>query len=377
MAAEYFSYYAGWVDKIEGRSIPVGPGALDYTRMEPYGVVAAVIPWNGPTVAAGMKVAPALAAGNCVVLKPSELGPIAALRFAEICLEAGLPPGVLNVVPGRAEAGEALIRHHGVDKISFTGGVATARHVMAAAADRLTPLTMELGGKSAAVVFADANLEAAAQIAVMTSIGSLSGQGCVLPTRMVVASSVYEEVQAIVVRLVSELIVGDPFSEGAQVGPVINETACDRILGVIDQARADGAGNLLIGGHREGGGLANGYYVAPTVFGEVDNDSSLAQEEIFGPVLCLERFADESEAVRLANDTKYGLGALIFTRDFSRAHRLAASLDAGFIGINAFPPMPANAPFGGVKQSGFGREGGEAGLHEFLRVKNVYAAVDR
>jgi acyl-CoA reductase-like NAD-dependent aldehyde dehydrogenase len=375
MAAEYFAYYAGWPDKIEGRVIPTGSNALDYTRPEPYGVIAVIIPWNGPTVAAGMKVAPALAAGNCVVLKPSEFGPLAALRFAEICLEAGLPPGVLNVVTGDGEAGDALVRHPGVDKISFTGGIATAKRIMAAAADRLTPLTLELGGKSAAIVFPDADLQTAAQIGVMTSIGSLSGQGCVLPTRMLVADSVYDQVQQLVVDAVSKLAVGDPLADGIQVGPVINAAACERILGVIEQARGDKAGELLLGGHREGGALADGYFVAPTVFGEVDNASSLAQDEIFGPVLCLERFGDDDEAVALANDTRYGLGGIVFTRDFARAHQVAARLDAGFIGINAFPPMPPNAPFGGVKQSGFGREGGEAGIQEFLRIKNVYADV--
>jgi len=375
MAAEYFAYYAGWPDKLEGRTIAAGPNALDYTRPEPYGVIAVIIPWNGPTVAAGMKVAPALAAGNCVVLKPSEFGPLAALRFAEICQEAGLPPGVLNVVTGDGMAGDALVRHPGIDKISFTGGIATAKRIMAAAADQLTPLTLELGGKSAAIVFPDANLEAAAQIGVMTSIGSLSGQGCVLPTRMLVATEVYDRMQDLVVAMTTKLSVGDPLRDGTQVGPVINAAACDRILGVIDDARTANAGQLLTGGHREGGELADGFFVAPTVFGEVDNASSLAQDEIFGPVLCLERFSDDSEAIALANDTRYGLGGIVFTRDFGRAHRVAAGLDAGFIGINAFPPMPPNAPFGGVKQSGFGREGGEAGIQEFLRIKNVYADV--
>ncbi len=375
MAAEYFSYYAGWPDKLEGRVIPTGSNALDFTRPEPYGVIAVIIPWNGPIVAAGMKVAPALAAGNCVVLKPSEFGPLAALRFAEICQEAGLPAGVLNVVTGDGEAGAPLVRHPGVDKISFTGGIATAKRIMAAAAEQLTPLTLELGGKSAAIVFPDANLELAAQVGVMTSIGSLSGQGCVLPTRILVADPVYDQMQQLVLSAVSKLGVGDPFADGIQVGPVINSAACERILGVIDQARGARAGKLLVGGYREGGALADGYYVAPTVFGDVDNSSSLAQDEVFGPVLCLERFSDDADAVALANDTKYGLGGIVFTRDLGRAHRVAAALDAGFIGINAFPPMPPNAPFGGVKQSGFGREGGEAGIQEFLRLKNVYADV--
>jgi aldehyde dehydrogenase (NAD+) len=372
MAAEYFAYFAGWVDKIEGQTVPVGPGALDYTVPEPYGVIAVLIPWNGPVVSAGMKVAPALAAGNCVVLKPSELGPLAALRFAELCLEAGLPPGVLNVIPGGPVAGDALVRHADVGKISFTGGAGTARRIMAAAAENVTPVTLELGGKSAALVFADADIDSAVQIGVMTGVASLSGQGCVLPTRMLVENSVYDEVARRVADMATSLVVGDPFDPGTQMGPVINETACERILGVIKRADQEGEGRLLAGGRRLGGSCAQGYFIPPTVFGDVDNASSLAQNEVFGPVLSLIRFDTEDEAVDLANGTRYGLGGFVFTRDVYRAHRVAAQLEAGWIGVNGFPPMPANAPFGGVKQSGFGREGGAAGLNEFLRVKNVY-----
>lgn len=376
MAAEYWRYYAGWVDKIEGATIPAYPGrALDYTRPEPYGVVAVIIPWNGAVVSAGMKVAPALAAGNCVVLKPSELGPLAALRFGELCLEAGLPPGVVNIVPGGPDAGHALVSHPGVAKISFTGGGATARRVMAAAAEQLTPVMLELGGKSASIVFPDADLDAASATAVQTSVVSLSGQGCVLPTRLLVHDDVYDEVEARVVSQVADLRIGDPFEEGVQIGPVIDEPACERILAVVDRAKAAGEGRLLIGGGRAGGELARGYFVEPTVFGDVDNDSPLAQEEIFGPVLSMLRFHDESEAVALANGTSYGLGGFVFTRDLGTAHRVADALESGTVGVNAFPPMPANVPFGGVKQSGFGREGGRAGLDEYLRTKNVYVGL--
>jgi aldehyde dehydrogenase (NAD+) len=376
LAAEYFRYYAGWVDKLEGRTIPTYPGvALDYTLVEPYGVVAVLIPWNGPVVSAGMKVAPALAAGNTVVLKPSELGPLAALRFAELCRDAGLPPGVLNVVPGGPEAGQALVSHPGVDKISFTGGPATARKVLTAAAEHLVPVVLELGGKSANVVFADADLDAAVMTSVMAGIVNAAGQACVLPTRMLVADDVYDEVEARAADLARGVRVGDPFADGIQMGPVINDAACQRILGVIEQARDDGSGRLVAGGERLGGDLADGYFITPTVFGDVDHDSSLAQDEIFGPVLAMTRFADEDEAVALANGTRYGLGAIVYTNDLRRAHRVAARLDAGSLGINAFPPMPVNAPFGGMKESGFGREGGQAGVEEFLRVKNVYVSL--
>ncbi|HEY4332992.1 MAG TPA: aldehyde dehydrogenase family protein [Ilumatobacteraceae bacterium] len=376
MAAEYVSYYAGWVDKIEGSTVPLGPNAVDYTRPEPYGVVAVIIPWNGPVVSAAMKVAPALAAGNCVVLKPSELGPISALRFGELCLEAGIPPGVVNIVPGGADAGDRLVRHPGVAKISFTGGGATAQRIMVAAAERLKPLTLELGGKSALLIFADGNVDKAVQIGVTTGLVNLSGQGCVLPTRMLVQDSIFDEVESRVAGIVGALKPGDPFDPTTTFGPVINEAAADRILGVIGKARADSAGRLLAGGSRMGGALAAGFYVEPTVFSDVDNASSLAQEEVFGPVLSLVRFSDEADGIAKANDTKFGLGGFVFTRDISRGHRVAAGLEAGSIGINGFPPMPPGAPFGGVKQSGYGREGGPAGLWEFLQLKNVYVELD-
>jgi aldehyde dehydrogenase (NAD+) len=209
----------------------------------------------------------------------------------------------------------------------------------------------------------------------MAGIVNAAGQACVLPTRMLVAGEVYDEVETRAADVARRVRVGDPFAEGVQMGPVINDAACQRILGVIEQAREDGSGRLVAGGGRLGGDLADGYFISPTVFGDVDHDSSLAQDEIFGPVLALTRFDGEDEAVALANGTRYGLGAIVYTNDLKRAHRVAARLDAGSLGINAFPPMPVNAPFGGMKQSGFGREGGQAGVEEFLRVKNVYVSL--
>ncbi len=374
LAVEYLRYFAGWADKLEGRSIPVWPQpGFDYTRLEPVGVVAVLIPWNGPLTSIGQKVAPALAAGCCVVLKPSELAPFVALRFAEWALEAGLPPGVLNVVPGDAETGAALVGHAGIDKISFTGSGATGVRVMTSAAANLTPVLLELGGKSALLVFDDADLDAAAATAVRLGIVVGSGQGCVLPTRLLVQDAVYDEVVERVAGLVARVELGDPLSTATQMGPVIDARACSRVLGVIERARSDGA-TLIAGGSRAGGDLAAGYFIEPTVFGDVDPDSDLAQREVFGPVLSVLRFGDEAGAVALANGTRYGLGGFVFTNDVNRAHRLAAAFDAGYVGVNGFPMLPAAAPFGGVKESGFGREGGREGIEEFLRTKNVFVS---
>jgi aldehyde dehydrogenase (NAD+) len=369
--AAWTRYYAGWVDKLDGEVVPVAGDVLDVVLPEPYGVIGAIVPWNGPMMGMGQKAVPALAAGNTVVVKPPELAPFGALRFAELALEAGLPPGVLNVVVGGAAAGDALVRHPDVDKVSFTGGCATARLVMAAAAETLTPLTFELGGKSANIVFPDADLDGATSMAAMLGAVLLSGQGCALPTRLYVHDDVYDDVVARVVAQIEAVPVGDPFDPAVLMGPVVSERACERILGVILRAVDEGAGTLLTGGERLGGALAGGYFVAPTVFCDVDHDSSLAREEIFGPVLSVLRFHDEDEVVEKANDSPFGLSAYLHTRDSARAQRIARRLDVGTVIVNGFPGMSPGAPFGGVKQSGFGREGGRAGIEEFVRRKNV------
>lgn len=372
-AASWVRYYAGWVDKVDGHVVPVSNG-LDYVLPEPYGVIGAIVPWNGPMMGMGQKVAPALAAGNTVVAKPPEIAPFGALRFAELALEAGLPPGVLNVVTGGAEAGQALVRDRRVGKVSFTGGHVTARAVMIAAAETLKPLALELGGKSANIVFPDADLDTAAMLAVLFGVGVLSGQGCALPTRLYVHDDVYDDVVERLIAQTAAMAVGDPSDPASFMGPVVTEASCKRILGVIARAESEGSGRLLTGGTRMGGSLTDGYYVAPTIFGDVVHGSDLATNEVFGPVLSVLRFTDEDEVVAKANDSAFGLGAYLHTSDISRAHRVAGKLEAGMVIINGLPGMSPGAPFGGYKQSGFGREGGRWGIEEFLQQKNVFIA---
>lgn len=371
LALGWMRYYAGWADKIEGATVDVSGGAAHaYTLCEPYGVIGAIIPWNGPLVATCMKAVPALAAGNAVVLKPPSLTPFIALRLGALALEAGMPPGVFNVVPGDADAGEALVRHPGVSKISFTGGGSIARKVAAMAGEVLKPVALELGGKSANLIFADADLDSAAQMALFMSMG-LSGQGCVLPTRVYVADDVHDALVARITAMSAAFNIGNPADPEVNFGPVISAAAADRIMGVIARAHEQG-GTLACGGDRLGGDLAGGNFIAPTVFCDVAHDSDLAREEVFGPVLAIMRFSDEADAVAKANDTRFGLGAYVHTNNLARAHRMASALHAGVIGINSGFPMSPGLPFGGKGESGYGREGGKAGLDEFLQQKSVY-----
>ena len=369
--AEWFDYYAGWADKISGEQIRAYPSnGLDYTIPEPVGVVAALVTWNGPLGFCGMAGAPALAAGCTIVVKSPELAPFSPVTFGEVCLDAGLPPGVVNVIHGGPDVGDSLIRHPEVDKVTFTGGTATAKKIQVACAETLTPLVMELGGKSANIVFDDAGIERSINLA--SRFTGASGQGCSLPTRLLVQDTVYDEVVAGVVERVESVVVGDPFSPETTMGPVISEQACSRILRMIGDGVRDGA-SLLTGGKRLGGPLAEGFFLAPTVLGDVDPATAIAQQEIFGPVLCVMRFHDESEAVAMANATPYGLAAYVQTSDFARGKRMIESLQAGSVHINGSGPGPVSpsSPFGGVKHSGYGRQGGIEGLREFLSTKNV------
>ena len=373
----FIRHFAGYVDKPHGISSPVnGSFDVNLIEREPYGVVGVITPWNGALAVAASCVAPALAAGNAVVLKPSELAPLAALRFGELCLEAGLPPGLVNVVPADAEGGEALVRHPGIRKIHFTGGEATARRVMVAAAANLTPVVAELGGKSANVVFEDADLDVAAAMSSHQGPLMQSGQSCACASRILVQETVYDAFVEKFLGTVGSARIGDPLDPSVFFGPVITEASANRILGIIDQAVAEKSGELLLGGQRMGGELAQGYYVEPTVFGDVDNSSALAQTETFGPVVSVIRFRDEADALRIANDTPYGLNAFVQTRDLNRAHRFARQLESGSVWVNRMSVISPQGPYGGYKNSGFGRTGGVDGLHEFMQVKNIRIGMD-
>ncbi|WP_041255976.1 aldehyde dehydrogenase family protein [Frankia sp. EAN1pec] len=369
------SYYAGWADKIEGKvtSVPGQQRELAYTVAEPYGVVGIIITWNGPLVSVGMKLIPALAAGNTVVLKPSELTPYATERVVALAREAGIPAGVVNFVPGGPDAGDTLVCHPLVQKVSFTGGPATARKILSACAESLKPAVLELGGKSANLVFPDANLDTAMMSAAGV-VGTLAGQGCAIASRMLVHEDVYDEMAARVVGLVSSLRCGDPFDPETAISPLVTRAAQERVHAMIKRAQADGA-KLLTGGGIPGGDLADGFYVEPTVFGDVDPGSELGQVEVFGPVLSMMRFSTEEEAVEIANGTPYGLASYIQTNDLARVQRLATKLHAGGVYVNGAPPVVScELPFGGVGISGYGREGGLEGLFEFVRTKAVAIA---
>lgn len=369
---EWMAYYAGWADKIEGRVVATMPAEhFQYEVAEPNGVVAAIIPWNSPPLSLAMKLPPALAAGNAVVIKPPETTPFSSIWFAEKALEAGVPAGLVNVVIGGPETGEALVTHRGIDKISFTGGVKTAQRIMAASAARLTPGLYELGGKSANLIFDDADMEKAAPLAALFPMAN-TGQGCALPTRLLVQDSCYEQVLEKIKACCENVpVIGDPLDPATTFGPLYHQVQLDRVLGFIERAKATHAGRLLTGGERLGGGLSCGYFVAPTVFADVDPQSEIWQQEIFGPVLCIRKFKTEEEAIELANGTEWGLAAYVQTSNLQRAHRLAAALRAGVVHMNGAPNVHYASTFGGVGLSGFGREGGKAGLDEMLRIKGI------
>jgi aldehyde dehydrogenase (NAD+) len=377
MVSGVFDHHAGWIDKICGSTYPTyeaGPTGADVQIMsfrEPVGVVAAIIPWNAPLMLFAQKVAPALASGCTVVLKPSEHAVLTSLKLSQLIDEAGLPAGVFNLVPGPGDpTGEALITHPGVDKVTFTGSRAVGRRILAASGDTIKRVTLELGGKSPSIVFDDAeSIEGAAMMAMgMVSMG-LSGQGCVCQTRALVQRGAYDDFVAAAASLTGMVQFGDPFDGATTSSAIINRRQLDRVLGFIEKAPAEGA-RLVAGGDRPGGDLSQGNFVNPTLFADVDNGMAVAREEVFGPVLVAMPFEDEAEALRLANDTDYGLGAGVYTKDVRKAFRMAKAIRAGTVGINEYTVWP-NAPFGGYKQSGLGREGGWGSIEAFTETKSV------
>jgi len=369
-AADACRYYAGWASKLEGETIPVRTRVLNYTLREPVGVVAAIVPWNFPLLLAARKLAPALACGNTVVLKPAEQTPITALELGALTAEVGFPPGVVNVVPGFGDtAGAALVSHEGVDTVAFTGSTEVGRRIMREAATTLKRVSLELGGKSPNIVFEDADVDAAVRGA-FNGIFYNSGQCCTAGSRLLVQESIHDRFMDALVERVTKLRPGEPLEPKRRYGPVISEAQLERVLGFIRKGKEEGA-TLLTGGARiEGSGA--GYWLEPTIFDNVQPDTTIAQEEIFGPVLAAMTFGDEEEAVELANRTVYGLAAALWTTDVKRAHRVAARLQAGTVWINTYHPMDPASPFGGYKQSGHGRELGKHALELYTQVKSVW-----
>ncbi len=370
-AVEALRYYAGWADKVTGDTLPVsGPFVLAYTLREPVGVIGAITPWNFPLIQALWKIAPALACGNTVVHKPASYTPLSALKFAELAAEAGLPPGVLNVLPGGgAEVGDALVHHPGVAKISFTGSTEVGRDIMRGAADTIKRVTLELGGKSPNIVFADADLEAAAKGA-YTGIFYGKGEVCAAGSRLFVEKKVHDELMDKLLARTKRLAPGDPLDPKTRLGALVSRKQRDGVLRYIDEGKREGA--QVIHGGEPVGLNGKGYFLQPTILGGVSNDMVIAREEIFGPVLAVIPFADPREAVELANASIYGLAAGVWTRDVGKAHQVARQLQAGTVWINQYNWYDTAAPFGGYKQSGFGRELGREALEAYTEVKTVY-----
>ena len=370
-AAECFEYYGGWSDKVMGETIPVKGNYLNYTLREPLGVCAAIVPWNFPLLIAVWKIAPALATGNTIIVKPASQTPLTALALGEIALEVGLPPGVLNVLTGPgAKLGQAIVEHPGIDKIAFTGDTSTGKNIMKGAADTLKKITLELGGKSPNIVLADADIESAIRGA---TIGIFYGKGevCAAGSRLLVDKSIKNEFVDKLAARVKKMVAGDPMDPKTRLGAIASKGQMERVINYIGIAQKEG-GTLVAGGERHDIGTGKGYFMQPTVFADVTPSMTIAREEIFGPVLAAIEFADVDEAIATANASEYGLAAAVWTKDIKKAHYVARKLQAGTVWINTYNIYDTAAPFGGYKQSGFGREMSMHALEHYTQVKSVW-----
>jgi aldehyde dehydrogenase (NAD+) len=363
-----YRYYAGWADKVQGKTIPINGLYFCYTRHEPVGVVGQIIPWNFPLLMQAWKLAPALATGNTVVMKTAEQTPLSALRVGELIVEAGFPAGVVNILSGYGPtAGAAIAYHHDIDKVAFTGSTEVGHLIMEAAAkSNLKRVTLELGGKSPNIVFADANIDAAIQAA-HEAIFFNQGQCCSAGSRLFVEAKIYDQFVNRSVEAARQRTVGDPFDPNTQQGPQVDQEQFNRVMSYIESGKREGA-QMLYGGNRVGD---RGYFITPTVFADVRDEMKIAQEEIFGPVMSIIKFQDVEEVIQRANNTMYGLAAAVWTQDITKAHAIANNVRAGTVWVNCYDVFDAAAPFGGFKQSGMGRELGEYGLQQYTEIKTV------
>ena len=371
-AIDTLAYYAGWCDKINGQVVPVRPDALTYTVREPVGVVGAIVPWNFPLMIGMWKIAPALACGCTMVVKPAEITPLSALRIGELALEAGVPPGVLNIVTGKGRVvGDAIVAHPGIDKVTFTGSPSVGRGILQGAASNFKRVTLELGGKSANVIFADANIDNAVRAAA-SGIFFNTGQVCSAGSRILAHREVYDEVVERLAARAKALKVGEPSERETTMGPLVSAAQMKTVLDYVDIGRNEGA-SLVTGGARIG---QKGFFVEPTVFANVEHEMRISQEEIFGPVASVVRFNDEEDAVRIANGTAYSLAAGVWSADIGRVHRVAHALKAGTVWINTYGYTDVRLPWGGSGDSGFGREHGDVAIENFTEPKSIWLALE-